>query len=117
MNKRMRKKRHLGEFNTIDLDIEAKIANLNDEWFDKLFDYLSSINLFGGGGDSSTGEVGFGICKYLNHKPVSITKSDKDDVVDWFTKNGATDIKIEYVLGWGHRRKPAKHELAKHGLL
>lgn len=125
MNKRIRKKRHLGEFNVIDLSVSAIINGMDhDQWLDKFIEFIESVNLSCCGG-ANKDIIDFGIVKHIErktpngrikHRQVSVGLEDAEKLVSWLTANGATDINFKYELGWGHRRKPAKHEMVKHGL-
>lgn len=113
MKKRLRKKKHLGEFDCIGFSLEVTF-NIGDGEFDALhdafIDYIESINLCCGGG------MGRNWSLFVNKWDDTVIKEEERvKVVEWLMKVGGTKINTHYESAW-HCRPLTKSGLNKYGL-
>ena len=88
MKKRLRKKKHLGEFRQMGFSVDCRIrSGLSEEGFDRFIDHFmdhaieANGLIFGGGGSPEGGWRGV-ICR--DHRYDSTTDAEKGTVQTWF---------------------------------
>lgn len=117
MNRRIRKKLHLGEFNHKGFEITCKfdphfVDDKHAEFLDSYISFIESINL-GTGGGANANDMGQFVTKHIpcrrksngkiHYKHESCTDEDREKVKTWFeSKSFINDVVVGSLVGAWH---------------